>query len=70
MTNVKKKVFRYLRIFQINNAFKLKIVKKANKMNYIINKNALQNIQETFKKNKLVDRFIIKKYMKTIDVKK
>ena len=39
-------------------------------MIYTLNKNALHNTQETFKKNKLADQFIMKKYMKTIDVKK
>ena len=49
MTNVKKKVLlRHLGIIKINNAFKLKIVKKANNMIYILNINALQNTQWTF----------------------
>ena len=69
MTSVKKKVFRYLRILQIKNANKLKIVEKASIMNFTINSNVLQNIQKSYKTNKLVDLLIIKKDMMTIDVK-
>ena len=68
MTNVKKNFYRHLQIFQIKYAYKINIAR--NFIMFTVKENAFQNIQKTFKTDKLADLIIIQKNMKTIDVKK